>query len=99
MPPVILAYEPVWAIGAERPASVDFVGPVVQRIRELVKTVHGRTGETRVVYGGSAGPGLWSGKTDGGNGLAPWVDGMLLGRFAHEIHDLKSVLDEVSATS
>lgn len=94
--PVIFAYEPVWAIGAEEPASVDYVGPVVHAIREIVKSSSAkRTAETKVVYGGSAGPGLWSGKINGGNGLNEWVDGMFLGRFAHEISGVKEVVDEV----
>ena len=96
--PVILAYEPVWAIGAQEPAGVDFVGPVVQSIRHVLSDIPHRTGETRVVYGGSAGPGLWSGKANGGNGLGRWVDGMFLGRFAHEISAVKEVVDEVLAT-
>jgi triosephosphate isomerase len=96
--PVILAYEPVWAIGAAEPAGVDYVGPVVQTIRGVVSSIVGRTGDTRVVYGGSAGPGLWSGETNGGNGLGRWVDGMFLGRFAHEIGGVKRVVDEVVAT-
>jgi triosephosphate isomerase (TIM) len=93
--PVILAYEPVWAIGAAEPAGVDYVGPVVQAIREVVRGFSARTGETRVVYGGSAGPGLWSGKTNGGNGLGQYVDGMFLGRFAHEISGVQKVVEEV----
>ena len=96
--PVILAYEPVWAIGAEKPAGVDFVGPVVQSIRQVVSSLKHRTGETRVVYGGSAGPGLWSGKTNGGNGLCEWLDGMFLGRFAHETSGVREVVDEVLTT-
>lgn len=88
--PVILAYEPVWAIGAEKPAGVDYVGPVVQAMRDVVKRVSSRIGETRVVYGGSAGPGLW-----GKGELGEWVDGMFLGRFAHEISGLKAAVDEV----
>ena len=88
--PVILAYEPVWAIGAARPAGVDYVGPVVKAIRELVRGVRGRTADTRIVYGGSAGPGLWK---DGG--LGGWVDGMFLGRFAHEITAVQKVVQEV----
>jgi triosephosphate isomerase (TIM) len=96
--PAILAYEPVWAIGAAEPAGVQYVGPVVQSIRVVVTNIEGRTGETRVVYGGSAGPGLWSGDINGGNGLSKWVDGMFLGRFAHEISGVKKVVDEVVAT-
>jgi triosephosphate isomerase (TIM) len=93
--PVIFAYEPVWAIGAAEPAGVDYVGQVVQAIRKVIQGVEGRTGETRVVYGGSAGPGLWSGRINGGNGLGKWVDGMFLGRFGHEVGGVKDVVDEV----
>lgn len=96
--PVIFAYEPVWAIGAPKPAGVEFVGPVVEAIRNVVQDFssrNGRTGQTKVVYGGSAGPGLWSGRTNGGNPLGKWVDGMFLGRFAHEIKGVKEVVDEV----
>lgn len=95
--PVIFAYEPVWAIGASEPAGVDYVGSVVGAIRNEIGQVEkaGRTGTTRVVYGGSAGPGLWSGRTNGGNGLGKYVDGMFLGRFAHETIGLKDVVDEV----
>ncbi len=95
--PVIFAYEPVWAIGASEPAGVDYVGPVVSAIRNEIAQAekNGRTGTTRVVYGGSAGPGLWSGRTNGGNGLRQYVDGMFLGRFAHEIKGVKEVVDEV----
>lgn len=94
--PVIFAYEPVWAIGAAQPAGVDYVGPVVQAIREVARTaVPSRTGDVKVVYGGSAGPGLWSGKANGGNGLGKWVDGLFLGRFAHEISGVRGVVEEV----
>lgn len=97
--PVIFAYEPVWAIGAAQPAGVEYVGPVVQAIRHIVadfENKNERTGQTKVVYGGSAGPGLWSGKTNGGNPLGAWVDGMFLGRFAHKIEGVKAVVDEVA---
>ena len=95
--PVIFAYEPVWAIGGKEPAKVEYVGPVVEAIRGEISKAEskGRTGTTRVVYGGSAGPGLWSGKTNGGHGLGRYVDGMFLGRFAHEISGVKEVVDEV----
>ena len=87
--PVILGYEPVWAIGATHPAGIEHVSAVVAAIRETVKGL-AREGETRVVYGGSAGPGLWS-----KGGLAEIADGMFLGRFAHQIEGLKGVIAEV----
>jgi triosephosphate isomerase len=93
--PVIFAYEPVWAIGKPEPAGVDHVAAVVQGIRAVIEAASGgkREGDIRVLYGGSAGPGLW---TDGGLGRA--VDGMFLGRFAHEVEAVGRVVNEVEAT-
>lgn len=88
--PVIFAYEPVWAIGKPRPAGVDHVAAVVEGIRAVIGE---REGEVRVLYGGSAGPGLW-----GAGGLGKAVDGMFLGRFAHEIEGVRKVVEEVEET-
>jgi triosephosphate isomerase len=85
--PVIFAYEPVWAIGKPKPASVDHVAAVVEGIRGVIGK---RDGTVRVLYGGSAGPGLW-----GVGGLGGAVDGMFLGRFAHEIEGVRKVVREV----
>jgi triosephosphate isomerase len=51
----------------------------------------GRPGRTRIIYGGSAGPGVWA-------SLAGAVDGLFLGRFAHDVERLASVLSEVGAS-
>ncbi|CEJ53933.1 Putative Triosephosphate isomerase [Penicillium brasilianum] len=85
--PVIFAYEPVWAIGKPKPAGVDHVATVVEGIRGVIGS---RPGAARVLYGGSAGPGLW-----GAGGLGKAVDGMFLGRFAHEIEGVRKVVREV----
>jgi triosephosphate isomerase len=79
---------------------VDYVGPVVGAIREVAKAAlplggKQRMGDVKVVYGGSAGPGLWSGKSNGGNGLGKYVDGLFLGRFAHKIEGVRGVVEEV----
>jgi triosephosphate isomerase (TIM) len=93
---VVFAYEPVWAIGAAQPAPVEYVGAVVQAIRQIAKSARGKgSGEIKVVYGGSAGPGLWSGKANSGQGLGKYVDGLFLGRFAHEIEGVRGVVEEV----
>jgi triosephosphate isomerase len=93
--PVIFAYEPVWAIGKPVPAGVDHVSAVVEGIRGIIRESggSGRQGEVRVLYGGSAGPGLW-----GAGGLGKAVDGMFLGRFAHEIDGVRKVVQEVEET-
>lgn len=87
---VILAYEPVWAIGAAEPASADHVVGVVASLREL-PSVKGRKGITRIIYGGSAGPGLF-------DRLKSDVDGLFLGRFAHDPEAFLQTIREVAAT-
>ncbi|KAF2730851.1 Triosephosphate isomerase [Polyplosphaeria fusca] len=82
---VILAYEPVWAIGAAEPANPDHVVNVTKALRQLAA---GRKGTTRILYGGSAGPGTFA-------KIAEGVDGLFLGRFAHDINNLKKVIEEV----
>ena len=86
---VIFAYEPVWAIGAQKPANADHVCTVVKQIRSIIQQ-SGRTGEVKILYGGSAGPGAW-------DTLKQDLDGLFLGRFAHDIDALKTVVDEVGS--
>jgi triosephosphate isomerase len=83
---VIVAYEPVWAIGAAEPAEPAYVRSVCARLREAVD---GRP-DSAVIYGGSAGPGLLA-------ELGGDVDGIFLGRFAHNTDALARVLDEAGA--
>ena len=83
---VILAYEPIWAIGASDPAGADHVVAVVQNLRALVAN---RSGRVRILYGGSAKPGIWK-------ALAPALDGMFLGRFAHDTKNVEQIIKEMS---
>ncbi|KAK8859245.1 triosephosphate isomerase protein [Apiospora arundinis] len=85
---VILAYEPVWAIGAAQPAAADYVVGVAQRLRGL-DCVQRRKGVTRLLYGGSAGPGLFE-------KLKTGVDGLFLGRFAHDPSQFYKTIQEVA---
>ena len=83
---VIFGYEPVWAIGASEPAGADHVVAVAQNLRAWVA---GRKGRTRILYGGSAGPGTFQNLKDG-------VDGLFLGRFAHDPKNLEKVIQEMN---
>jgi triosephosphate isomerase len=84
---IIVAYEPVWAIGADQPAATDYVLEVVDSLRAS----HGRCGDMtcEFVYGGSARPGLLTELGDG-------VDGVFLGRFAHDPSALAAVVAEAA---
>ena len=85
---VIVAYEPVWAIGAPEPAPSSHIVEVARALRRAIDGLAGRDGSL-VIYGGSAGPGLLA-------SLEGAVDGLFLGRFAHDPAALASVLDEAA---
>ena len=86
--PVVVAYEPVWAIGAEEPAPVEHVRTVAAGLRSLLEPYEA----ARVIYGGTAGPGLFS-------QLSGAVDGLFLGRRAHDPGAFAEVLAEVASAS
>lgn len=86
--PVIVGYEPVWAIGAPAPASADHIRAVARALRAELDTMPDRVGST-IIYGGSAGPGLLS-------ELGDAVDGLFLGRFAHDPAAVSAILDEAT---
>ncbi|MDN4609880.1 triose-phosphate isomerase family protein [Arthrobacter burdickii] len=85
----IVAYEPQWAIGAAEPATAEHISAVIAGLDAHLRSLPGQA-DSRVIYGGSAGPGLI---TD----LDPAVAGLFLGRFAHDPRALKSILDETAA--
>ncbi|MFJ4287146.1 triose-phosphate isomerase family protein [Paenarthrobacter nicotinovorans] len=84
---LVIAYEPVWAIGAPAPASAGYVSAVVGALRAALGQ-HGLSG-LPVIYGGSAKPGLLP--------QLSGVSGLFLGRFAHEAANFGRVLDEALA--
>ncbi|MGY3128265.1 triosephosphate isomerase [Agrococcus sp. UYP33] len=84
---LVVAYEPVWAIGAPRPAGDDHIRAVASALREHLADDQL---DAQVIYGGSAGPGLLP-------RIADSVDGMFLGRFAHDPAAFGTILDEALA--
>lgn len=83
--PLVVAYEPVWAIGAAEPAPAAHVREVCAGLRAVLADHP----DARVIYGGSAGAGLH-------RRLEGCVDGLFLGRFAHSIPNLMSIVAEMS---
>lgn len=55
---VIVAYEPVWAIGTGKTATPEQGGEIHQRIRSELESISGASvaGQVRILYGGSVKP-------------------------------------------
>ncbi|MFJ1647816.1 triose-phosphate isomerase family protein [Streptomyces sp. NPDC088258] len=87
--PVVVAYEPQWAIGAPAPASTRHISAVCGALASWIGSRPELAG-SRVIYGGSAGPGLLT-------RLGADVGGLFLGRFAHRPESVRQILDEVLA--
>ena len=87
---IIIAYEPVWAIGVSAPADAGYINTVSAKIKNSVSSL-GST-NLQILYGGSADRGLF-GK------IAQNVDGLFLGRSAHEVDNLKKIIEEVESVS
>jgi triosephosphate isomerase len=80
----VLAYEPVWAIGAAEPASAKHITATVELIRE-----HFGAECPRIIYGGAAGSGLFL-------QVFPKVEGLFLGRMAHQPKEFLKIVSEAS---
>jgi triosephosphate isomerase len=82
---VIVAYEPVWAIGAPQPAPPDHIRTICAG---LVEALNDRPDLIpTVIYGGAAGSGLLSVSKG-------CLNGLFLGRSSHDPAGLAAVLDE-----
>jgi triosephosphate isomerase len=92
---LVVAYEPVWAIGAAESAGAEYVTAVVRALRTLLSAHSNEAGsdlgKLPIIYGGSAKPGLLP-ALDG-------VAGLFLGRFAHDAQNFGKVLDEALSLS
>lgn len=86
---VVVAYEPVWAIGAPTPAPEEHIVEVLAGVESYFEGRPELVGSV-AIYGGSAGPGLLT----RGRGR---IGGLFLGRFAHDPAAMATILDEVAA--
>lgn len=85
---LIVAYEPLWAIGAAEPAGIDLIGAVCGALDDWLRMRSARAGSL-VLYGGSAGPDLLP--LVGGT-----LHGLFLGRSVHDPAVLAGIVRQVS---
>ena len=91
---LIIAYEPIWAIGTGKNASPDIVAPVAEAIHNTVSEL----------YGASAGDGLnilYGGSVDAHNARAyleaEGIDGLLVGSASLNYHDFGVIVAKAQA--
>lgn len=73
---VVIAYEPIWAIGTGKAATVEGAGSTIHLIRQLYAQMHGAdaAGAVRILYGGSV-----TAENIGEFMAHPDIDGALVG--------------------
>lgn len=77
---VIVAYEPVWAVGASEPADPDYCARVIVKLREVVDNF------TPVIYGGDVNA------SNVYNFIKrPEIDGVLVGRASLKVSDFVKI--------
>ena len=87
---VVLAYEPIWAIGTGRTATADQAEEMLAYIRSIVAERYGEEAaeDTTILYGGSCNaknaPELFS---------KPDIDGGLIGGASLKVADFKGIVD------
>ena len=86
---VVIAYEPVWAIGTGKTATAEDAQEVCGAIRETLKEMFGEelANGIRVLYGGSAKPGNIAELV-----AKPDVDGALVGGASLKAADFASMV-------
>jgi triosephosphate isomerase len=85
---VVIAYEPIWAIGTGRTATPEQAEEAIAFIRDVVRQRGGAAEELRILYGGSVKPGNAAellGRED--------IDGALVGAAALEPDSFAEIVE------
>jgi triosephosphate isomerase len=85
---VVIAYEPIWAIGTGRTATAEQAQEACAFIRDVLRARGAAADAVRVLYGGSVKPG------NAAELLAlPDVDGALVGGASLDAEDFAAIVD------
>lgn len=77
---IVVAYEPVWAVGTENPASIEHITRAFTEIREIVLR------DSPILYGGSVDE-----KEAEKYAKAPQIDGLLVGSVSLKVNAFISI--------
>jgi triosephosphate isomerase len=85
---VVVAYEPIWAIGTGRTATPEQAQEAIAFIRDVLRQRGAAADEVRILYGGSVKPGN-AAELLGREG----IDGALVGGAALDAEDFATIVD------
>ncbi|HEY0277897.1 MAG TPA: triose-phosphate isomerase [Solirubrobacterales bacterium] len=85
---VVIAYEPIWAIGTGKVATAEQAQEACAFVRDVLRARGAAADDVRILYGGSVKPG------NAGELLAlPDVDGALVGGAALDAEDFAAIVE------
>jgi triosephosphate isomerase len=90
---IIVAYEPVWAIGSDKPADEMYANQICLRIRQFISSIYGKNQakNTKILYGGSVN------STNSAKFVAQSeIDGLLVGGASVKPEEFYKIVDSVS---
>ncbi|MDX2049722.1 MAG: triose-phosphate isomerase family protein [Rickettsiaceae bacterium] len=82
---VIIAYEPLWAIGSNEPLAIDELAKTIDYIRDYISSI---AKEPSIIYGGAV-------KTDNSKQLSKIasLNGLIVGSASLNLNDFQKIVD------
>jgi len=90
---ITVAYEPIWAIGSQNPATAHYTEAVIKQLRRALADKHGESAapEVRFLYGGSVGVSNASSYL-----RSPEIAGLLVGSVSLKAKEFIEICEQAS---
>jgi len=87
---IVIAYEPVWAIGTGQSASVSYAVRIISSLRDRLSIIYNRdlASKIKILYGGSVNSGNALGYSQGSE-----IDGLLVGGASLKAEEFVKICD------